>query len=100
MENNFFSLVEKAKESRKYYNELSQLIQINLEEIPYFIDQYLLFEYLGNYAETKYVNFFYSVDILSSIDIIFFELQQQKHQKYTFYKCISIYFSQKMNDNK
>ena len=91
--NNIFTLIQQAQKNKKYYSELSKVIQVKIREIPYFLKQFLLFEYLGNYTKTEYINYFHCSNIIN------FELSKPKHRKKTFYKCISIYFSQKIKDN-
>ena len=90
--NSILTAIEKSKEDKSFYKRLSSLISIEEEEIDYFIEQFSLFQLLSKDVNTKYVNYF------NSIDIFLYELKQ-KHKKETFYKCISIFMKEQTKGN-
>lgn len=93
MERNILSLIEKAKNDSSYFEELSQLLQIDVSEVSYFLRQFLFFEILSYNDVLNYVNYFRGLNIFS------YELNIQ-HKQESFIKCLFTFITEKMKGRK
>ena len=61
--NSILTTIEKCKNDKSFYKDLSLLVDIEESEAEYFINQITLFRMLSKDIETNYVNYFKDIQM-------------------------------------
>ena len=85
------SIIKLSKYDKSLHQKISSLLDIEINEVPYFIKQYSFFEILSRDCNDKYVNYFHRINIMNC------ELQD-KHKTETFIKVLVHFITLMMND--
>ena len=72
--------------------ELASLLGVDIKEIIYFVIQFNIFDSMGSCCESKYVNYFYKINITMC------ELLEIEHEKDTFIKAIVVFIRGRMQE--
>ena len=85
------SIIKLSKYDKSLHQKISSLLDIEINEVPYFIKQYSFFEILSRDCNDKYVNYFHRINIMNC------ELQD-KHKTETFIKVLVHFITLMMKD--
>ena len=85
------TIIKLSKHDKSYHQILSSLLDVEINEVPYFIKQYSLFEILSRDCNDKYVNFFHDINIMNC------ELPDT-HKAETFIKVLVLFITLMMKD--